>query len=182
MPALADMWFSSAGSPEHIYSDPAGEVCSDQWTACRQGLTVNPTLLTEAWQDVRVERHGALIKDMLDRYDTEKPIRTPHEFDVVPRACFQAKNALSRHEAGYAPEQIALGKSARVPASPTSDETAGSHSLAVGESLESGKFRRHSEIRSLARATSLTSNKDQAIRRALLRRSCPTRGPFQAGQ
>ena len=66
MPALADMWFSSAGSPENIYSDPAGEVCSDQWTACRQGLTVNPTLLTEAWQDVRVERHGAFIKDMLD--------------------------------------------------------------------------------------------------------------------
>jgi hypothetical protein len=181
IPAFSDMWLSWAGNPTGIYSDPAGEFCSDEWLSFLQGLNIVPKLSTEAWQKGRVERHGALIKEMLNRYDAEKVISSTHEFDTVLRACFQAKNSLSRHQ-GYSPEQIVLGKATRVPASLTADESLGAHSMAVGDDLACERFRQQLEIRSLARKTFLATDNDQAIRRALLRRSCPPRGPFHAGQ
>ena len=181
IPAFSDMWLSWAGNPTGIYSDPAGEFCSDEWLSFLQGLNIVPKLSTEAWQKGRVERHGALIKEMLNRYDAEKVISSTHEFDTVLRACFQAKNSLSRHQ-GFSPEQIVLGKATRVPASLTADESLGAHSMAVGDDLACERFRQQLEIRSLARKTFLATDNDQAIRRALLRRSCPPRGPFHAGQ
>ena len=181
IPAFSDMWLSWAGNPTGIYSDPAGEFCSDDWLSFLQSSNIVPKLSTEAWQKGRVERHGTLLKEMLNRYDAEKTISSPHEFDMVLRACFQAKNSLSRHQ-GFSPEQIVLGKATRVPASLTADESMGAHSMAVGDDLACERFRRQLEIRSLARKTFLATDNDQAIRRALLRRSCPPRGPFQAGQ
>ena len=86
-----------------------------------------------------------------------------------------------RHE-GYSPEQIVLGRSTPLPASLTSDDCAVSHGLAVGSSLASEKFRAHLECRCLARKAFVLADNDAAIRRALHRRSCPTRGPFEPGQ
>ena len=77
---------------------------------------------------------------MLSRYDNEKCINNTAEFDMILRACFQAKNSMTRHR-GYAPEQLVLGKSTRLPASLTSDEESGAHSLAMGSDLESERFR-----------------------------------------
>ena len=75
------------------------------------------------------------------------------EFDQVLIACFQAKNALTRHH-GYSPEQIVLGKSTSLPASLSSDENVSAHSLADGDTPESEQFRRHLDIRSQARIPS----------------------------
>ena len=83
---------------------------------------------------------------------------------------------------GFSPEQIVLGKSTKVPASLMSDESTSAHNLAVGDDLESERFRKQLEIRNLARKAFLVSDNSQAIRRALLRRSCPARGPFEVGQ
>ena len=114
-------------------------------------------------------------------YDTEWPIENIQEFDVILQACFQAKNALIQN-GGYSPEQIVLGKSTRLPASLTSDEDSASHSLALGSDLASEKFRRSLDIRARARQAFLHTDNDQAFRRALLRKSCPMRGPYQKGQ
>ena len=181
IPAFSDMWLEWAGSPNQLYSDPAGEFVSDQWLSFLQGLNVTPKLSTEAWQKGRVERHGALVKEMLQRFDTEKTIQTPQELDTVLRACFQAKNSMMKYRS-FSPKQIVLGTATRVPASLTSDESSSAHSLATGHDLESERFRRQLEIRNTARKAFLISDNSQAIRRALLRRSCPVRGPYQVGQ
>ena len=139
IPAFSNMRFAWAGNPAHVYSDPAGEFVSDQWLSFLQGLGVIPRLSTEAWQKGRVERHGALVKDMLHRFDAEKTIQTPQEFDQVLLSCFQAKNSMMRSQ-GFSPEQIVLGKSTRVPASLMSDESTSAHNLAVGDDLESERF------------------------------------------
>ena len=181
VPAFTDMWFSWAGQPQCVYSDPAGEFRSADWYAFLQRQNIEPRFSAEAWQKGRVERHGQILKNMLSRYDQEKRIDTVLEFDAVLRSCFQAKNALARHQ-GYAPEQIVLGKSTRLPASLASDEQVASHSLADGSGLDSEKFRRTLEIRSRARKVFMLADNDASIRRALLRRSRPVRGPFSIGQ
>ena len=176
----SDFWTVWAGSPKILYADPAGEFRSQRWKGFLQSRNIQFDLTTEAWQRGRVERHGGIIKEMLNRFDQESPILSIEEFDQVLIACFQAKNALSRHQ-GYSPEQIVLGKSTHLPASLTSDEQAGAHSFADGDTPESEQFRRHLDIRSQARKTFLLVDNNQAIRRAFLRRSCPLRGPYEVG-
>ena len=181
IPAWTQMWHAWAGNPTTVYSDPAGEFRSDQWLEQLQAWGTVSRMSTEAWQKGRVERHGQIIKRMLTRFDNEKTIESTQEFDVILQACFQAKNALIQH-GGYSPEQIVLGKSTKLPASLTSDEDSSAHALALGDDLASEKFKQLLDIRARARQAFLHADNDQAFRRALLRRSCPLRGPYQKGQ
>ena len=176
-----NFWTSWAGNPTQVYTDPAGEFVSQEWKDFMQSQSIQPQISTEAWQRGRVERHGQIIKRMLSRCDLERPIGTIQDFDQVLLACFQAKNSLTRQQ-GFSPEQIVLGKSQKLPASLTSDDSALSHTLALGEEPESELFRRHLERRTHARKAFLLTDNDQAIRRALIHRSCPTRGPYEPGQ
>jgi hypothetical protein len=118
---------------------------------------------------------------MLTRCDLENPIENLQDFDQTLLACFQAKNSLMRQK-GFSPEQIVLGKAPKIPASLSSDENTVTHDLALGDDPESESFRKTLEVRTLAKQAFLMTDNDQAIRRALLRRSCPVRGPFEPGQ
>ncbi len=176
-----EMWTSWAGNPKKVYSDPAGEFVSHPWKAMLQSKNIEQVICTEAWQRGRVERHGYVLKQMLSRYDQDQPIENIQEFDQVLLACCQAKNALTRQQ-GYSPEQIVLGKSIALPASLSSDDNAAAHSLAIGNDLESETFRRQLDIRTQARKAFLIADNDHSIRRALLHRSCPSRGKLDIGQ
>lgn len=161
--------------------DPAGEFRSQAWKSMLQGLNVNLEMTTEAWQRGRIERHGDIIKSMLDRFDQDYMITSTEHLDQVLLSCFMAKNSLMRHH-GYSPEQIVLGKSTKLPASLSSDESGIAHSLAVGDIPESESFRNLLDLRSKARVAFLKADNDHAIRRALLRKSCPIRGPYEKSQ
>jgi hypothetical protein len=177
----SEFWSSWAGDPLQMYTDPAGEFISQEWKDMMRDHSIQPLISTEAWQRGRIERHGQIIKRMLTRFDLERPIETIQDFDRILIACFQAKNSLTRQK-GFSPEQIVLGKSKRLPASLTSDDDAVSHSLAASDEPESESFRRTLETRTIARKAFLITDNDNAIRRALLRRSCPMRGPYEPGQ
>eukprot|EP00434_Breviolum_minutum_P029259 symbB.v1.2.025879.t1/scaffold2545.1/size76554/2 len=176
-----EFWTSWAGNPQRLYSDPAGEFRSQEWKTALQARNICPEITTEAWQRGRVERHGDILKSMISRCDQESPIQTPEQFDQVLIMCCQAKNSLSRHQ-GYSPEQIVLGKAVSLPASICSDENLSAHSLALGNDQDSERFRRHLDQRSRARRAFLLTDNDQALRRALYRKSRPTRGPFLPNQ
>lgn len=176
-----DMWTSWAGNPKKVYTDPAGEFISQTWKTMLQSKCIEPVICTEAWQKGRVERHGHILKQMISRYDQDCPIENIAEFDQILLACCQAKNTLTRQQ-GYSPEQIVLGKSIALPGSLTSDDNAAAHALADGSDLESEAFRKHLDVRTRARKAFLLADNDHSIRRALLHRSCPSRGKFEVGQ
>ena len=95
----------------------------------------------------------------------------------------QAKNTLSiRH--GYSPEIIVFGKQSRLPGSILSDESIPSHLSAIQEidTLSQAEFRKHLQMREIARKAYHSADNSDAIRRAVLRRSCPDRGTYQQGQ
>ena len=100
-----------------------------------QGHNVKLFTTASAWQRGRIERHGDVLKHMLERLDIQRPITSPEAFDDALLHCCQAKNALIRHD-GYSPEQIVLGRSLAVPGSICSDENMASHSLAAGTDLD----------------------------------------------
>ena len=71
--ALADRWFSFAGTPQLIYVDPAGEYTSEYWKTQLQKENIRAKVSAgEAhWQLGRVESHGKIIKEMLSKMDSE---------------------------------------------------------------------------------------------------------------
>ena len=88
------------------------------------------------------------------------------------------KNSLSR-VGGFTPEQALLGKSRTVPGSLTSDESASSHVLAESDTPEGLRFGESLCCREQARRSFVSADNDSSFRRALLRRTRPSRDIYQ---
>ena len=96
--------------------------------------------------------------------------------------CTHAKNALSiRH--GFAPEIIVFGRHSRIPGSVLSDESRPSHEVALQEDQPIGtlEFKQLLTIRETASRAFHAADNSDVLRRAALRRPCPSRGHFQKG-
>ena len=70
---LAEFWMSWAGSPNRIYFDAAGEFLTESWKVFLQQENISHKLTAEAWQRGRIERHGGVIQEMLDRMNHQSP-------------------------------------------------------------------------------------------------------------
>lgn len=92
-----DMWFSWAGSPSDMLVDPGTQINPEELTAFAQANNIKlTTTSTEAqFQNGKAERHGAVLKAMLSRFDTGHPIKQPQEFCQAFYWCTRAKNAKS---------------------------------------------------------------------------------------
>ena len=98
----------------------------------------------------KAERHGAILKTMLTKYDMEHPITQYHELSQAIFWCIQAKNSSSLKR-GYAPEVLVLGKHTRLPGAVCSDEMLPAHLLAESEAAHGVAFHRQLAYRELAR-------------------------------
>ena len=178
---MEEMWLSWAGSPQCMYFDAAGEFLAQPWQEFLQGENIQHKLSAAPWQRGQVERHGGIVKEMLNRMNQDKPIMTQLEFDACLNQCFRAKNSLSYVD-GYSPEQCVLGKSTKIPASAISDENTSSHLLAEDSSLSGEQFRIALQRRTAAREAFLRCENSQALRRSLLRKSQGEISNWHTGQ
>ena len=179
---LHNLWFQWAGYPQQIAHDQGGEFMTDGWKNLLLENGIQSILSAAPWQRGRIERHGAVIKDMLDRIDNDQTITDAQHFDEALVQCFRAKNTMSVVD-GYSPEQAVLGRASKLPASIVSDETATAHLNSQGaEDLSSSRFQRQLELRSAARAAFAKADNNQALRRALLRQSRGVSHTWACGQ
>lgn len=165
---LSEFWFLWAGPPSRLYFDAAGEFLAESWKTFLQRENIFHKLSAQAWQRGRVERHGGIIKEMLDRMNQQMPIKSETEFDQCLHECFRAKNSLSNHK-GYSSEQAVLGRASKLPASVVSDEDSPSHVLASSDQEEGIAFRAALGRRTAARESFLQCENSRALKRALLR-------------
>jgi len=175
------MWMSWAGVPSQVMHDQGGEFISEEWKSFLQEHGMQPILTTAPWQRGRIERHGGVIKEMLDRIDQEQPITNLKQFDEALYQCFHAKNTLSIVQ-GYSPEQAVLGKASKLPASIVSDEDLTAHLTCDGQDLASNKFKEKLELRALARSAFSKADNSAAIRRALSHQSRGVIHSWSCGQ
>ena len=178
---LSQHWISWAGYPAEIVHDSGTEFLSEEFSQfCQQyGIKTHVTSPEAHWQNGKIERHGRFVQEMLQRVDTDMPITTYPELQAALNQCTQAKNSMVvRH--GYSPEIIVFGKSSRLPGSIMSDESIPSHLSAVQEpdQLQPKGFRHLLQLRESARKAFHIADNSDSIRRAMLRRPCPERGPF----
>lgn len=115
-------WIQWAGPPKLLMSDSAGEFCSDEFGTFLKGYDICSRVIpAEAhWQLGKAERHGAVLQDMLSKYQANHVITNYQEFELGLIHCTAAKNSLARHR-GFTPEILVLGKSRHVPASIVDD-------------------------------------------------------------
>ena len=182
---LNQHWISWAGPPSELVVDSGTEMNSKEFTMFTQRFNIRSTTTSpEAhWQSGKIEGHGAFLQTMLSKIDMEIPINSYQDLQIALNQSVHAKNSLSiRH--GYAPEIIVFGKHTRLPGSVLSDESLPSHEQAIREESElcDSEFRQLLSVREAARRAYHEADNNDVLRRALLRRSCPSRGIFQRGQ
>ena len=180
---LVNAWFSWAGSPNELVVDAATELNADASAKFLQQHNVRcSTISTNAhWQNGRAERHGDILGQMLSKYDIEDAINTGSDLQQALAHCTQAKNALSIRK-GYAPEVLVLGKNTRLPGAVCSDTQLPAHALADSENCHGLLFRENLAKRETARRAFHMADNDAVLRRALLRRSRPSRQWYQRGE
>ena len=180
---LQQAWFSWAGSPNELIIDAASELNAEAFSVFAQQSNVKcTTISTEAhWQNGRAERHGAILGSMLTKCEVDQPISSGHEFEQMLIHCTQAKNALSIRK-GYPPEILVLGKSTRLPGSICSDHQLPAHAMADSENSHGLLFRAQLAQRERARKAFHEADNDQALRRAIVRRSRPARTWYNPGE
>ena len=182
MDVFENIWANWAGYPQEVYVDPGGEFVSDAWAVRMQeaGIKVNMSASDSDWQLGRAEIHGSTVKRMLSRMDLEEDIDSSVAFQKALRQAFHAKNTLSRVD-GYTPQQSVLGISSKLPGSILSDGNASTHSLADSPTTEGQRFLDHLKVRERARKAFIQVDNCSSFRRALLRRTRPSRDDWEVG-
>ena len=178
---VKDQWVKWAGLPKQIAHDQGGEFIAEPWKFFLQENGIQPVLSSAPWQRGRIERHGGIIQEMLDRIDQDTPIQDNQQFDEALYQCFHAKNTMSAIS-GYSPEQAVLGKASKLPASIASDEDLTSHLTCAGPDLASDRFKNKLELRAKARAAFAYADNSSAIRRALNHQSRGVIHSWSCGQ
>ena len=118
---------------------------------------------------------------MLTKFDMEHPIESYQDLQKALWWCTQSKNACSLKR-GFAPEVLVLGKQTRLPGSVNSDHLLPAHCLADSDTSQGIAFRKQLAMRETARRAFHSADNDAALRKAMLRRSNPHRGSYQAGE
>ena len=180
---LIQMWFSWAGVPQEMLVDPGTEYNSEEFIRFAQAhnIKVTTTSVEAPFQNGKAERHGAVLKTMLSKYEAEHPISSYADLNEALWWCVQAKNACSLRR-GYAPEVLVLGKHTRVPGAISSDELLPAHLLAESETAHGVAFRKQLACRESARRAFHQADNDASLRRAILRRSRPGQTLFSPGE
>ena len=165
-------WLSWAGTPSELIVDAATEFNSEGFSQFAQTNNLRVTTIsTEAhFQNGKAERHGAILQNMLTKYEKEHPITSYAELKQGLWWCVQAKNAFSLRK-GYSPEVLVLGKQTRLPGSICSDELLPAHMLADAETSQGVQFRQQLARRESARRAFVMADNDSALRKAILRKS-----------
>ena len=180
---LTDMWFAWAGSPSEVIVDAGSEFNSEEFAVFAQANNIRlSTISPEAqYQNGKAERHGAVLKTMLTKFEVEHPITQYHDLSQALFWCIRAKNACSLKK-GFAPEVLVLGKQTRLPGAVCSDEMLPAHFLADAETAQGIAFRRQLASREAARLAFFQADNDASLRRAMLRRSRPGGQSYSPGE
>ena len=116
------VWARTFGLPQYITIDEGREFRGGFAKLCASaGTVVFRTAARSPWQNGRVERHGGILIEMMEKCREEMPPTNMTELKQLLYACENAKNRYS-NRSGYSPTQRQIGQWPRMPCSLMSDE------------------------------------------------------------
>ena len=166
--AFWSTWCRVFGVPQYVSMDEGREFRGDfaQWCA-QHGTLVFRAAARAPWQQGKVERHGGLLKEMIEKARSTAKPETMEELRLLVQECECAKNRFS-NRSGYSPVQRQIGQWPRVPGSLMSDE---SLDPALQVQNMTDEHERLLEFRRLAQEAFVKLNSKEAAARSLKARS-----------
>lgn len=161
---LWKVWGRTFGLPQYITVDEGREFRGGFSRICAEaGIIVFSAAARAPWQQGKVERHGGLMKTMVEKAREETPPTNREDLEQLLHACEAAKNRFS-NRSGYSPTQRQIGQWPRMPSSLLSDE-------AIDPALQSqgsmDEFEKMMEMRRIAQDAFMKLACKEAAARAL---------------
>ena len=157
-------WARSFGMPQFLAIDEGREFRAKFSELCASaGTVVVRTAARAPWQNGRVERHGGILKMMLEKSREDMPPESLQDLAQLLYACESAKNRFS-NRSGFSPTQRQIGQWPRLPSSLLSDEAI-DPSLQVQNSSED--FMKLMEMRRVAQEAFMRVSSQEAAAKAL---------------
>ena len=185
--AINTAWMSWAGPPKYFCCDQgvhnSGRVAA---LLTASGTEIRKTGARAPFQLGTGERHGGLLKEIMKKAVHDRQL---HGSDTIAALCSEScrcKNVLVNH-GGYSPAQWVLGYTPEDVTSLSSndlDERLGTHQQLIDmeeEKTPQEQFMMQLLIRQFAKEAFMKIDSSQRIRKALLRKSVPMRGPYRPG-
>ena len=176
-------WLNTFGAPNEILMDSAREFVSEEFSNFLGQMNIKCHVVPPGahWQMGRIERHGGVLQEMLNKFETEHEINTYQQLQQALTQCTMAKNSCGLRR-GFSPDMLVFGRGLRTPGSITGDDNLPAHIRADEESGHGIKFREILAMRESARRAFHAADNSMALRRAALRRTRPHRGSYEAGE
>ena len=157
-------WCRTFGVPEYLSIDEGREFRGDFTKWCAGfGTIVFRAAARAPWQQGRVERHGGLMKTMIETAREAAVLDTIDDLKLLLGECECAKNRYA-NRSGYSPVQRQIGQWPRLPGSLMADEAL-DPALQVQNGTE--EFERLLEMRDIAQKAFLKLSCKDAASRAL---------------
>ena len=176
---LARGWFKYFGFPDQALLDAEGAMRGwdvEQYLA-QAGVQVRFVPPDAHYQLGKAEWHGQAIKHIMKRLVSQFAATTPDEMQQIANmACF-AKNSMARRS-GASPCQWVYGRAPKIPSAILSEPDAVEAKQVIEDSE---RYRRIEEMRHNAMLEYLKFEHSEALRKAILRKSRPWRGPVEVG-
>eukprot|EP00435_Cladocopium_sp_Y103_P039402 s1944_g10.t1 len=170
-------WARTFGLPLYVAVDEGREFRGGFGKLCASaGVVMFRAAARSPWQQGKVERHGGLLKEMLEKGRSQMPPATMDELKHMLYACECAKNRYS-NRSGYSPTQRQIGQWPRMPSSLMSDEEV---DPALQSQNSTSEFEKLMEMRRVAQEAFMKVACQEAAARALKARTRLQRS-FKAG-
>ena len=184
--AINNSWLSWAGAPRAFVCDQGvhnrGRVAAMLQS---QGTEIRRTGARAPHQLGTAERHGGMLKEMLKRSIHDRQLFGSQVIAALCSECARAKNVLINHS-GYSPAQWVLGHTPEDLTSLGSQDPEthlGVHQGLVDaeEKTAQEQFMMQLLMRQTAKEIFMQVDSSQRIRKAMLRKAVPLRGPYRTG-
>ena len=177
---LAEGWFRFFGLPDEVLLDAEGAFkgFGFETLMAQSGIKVRFVPADAHWQLGKCERHGQALKHILKRLIHQFAVIDKEDLVLVASLASDAKNSLARRS-GASPAQWVYGRNPRVPASLLSDPDSLEAKQVISDSAKLSAIER---MRHAAMIEYIDFEHSEALRKAILRKSRPWRGPLEVGQ
>ncbi|CAK0810251.1 unnamed protein product, partial [Prorocentrum cordatum] len=180
--AFTTSWTPWAGYPEKLMVDLGKEWMKDfASNAKAHGVQVDLAPLETPHLIGKCERHGGIWKEIWRRTVADSQVTGLDDVEETASIVTQVKNELGRR-GGFSPSQWVLGSHGpRVPGSLLQDDEA-QRLVVIEASLDpQSAMARAMALREAARIAHVRLDSDDRVKRAILRKARPSRGPFNIG-
>lgn len=178
--ALIQGWFRFFGHPDCLVLDAEGAFRGFRFEnlVSQAGIKIRFVPPDAHYQLGKAERHGATAKWMMRRLVNQFAACTGDEMTSLANMSMFAKNTLVRR-CGASPAQWVYGRQPKIPAALLSEPEAveAKQSMENSDAYLQIEMARHEAIKCFA-----DFEFDQALRKAMLRKGRPFRGPLEVGQ